>query len=82
MIKSSVLNISTVGVGGLMSVESGRLDSLIITIVYLVLVEIVKYLKARNPQNKNLQSLDTIQKTNKISNLFQKIFKNANRNKQ
>ena len=81
MTKNLILNSSALGVGGVMSAESGRLDSLIITIVYLVLVEVVKYLKARNPNKGTLQNLQQIENSNKIKNIFSKIFKNGGSNK-
>ena len=78
---NSVLNMSSVGIGAVMTDQTGDYKNLLITILYLVLLEVIKFLKAKNKENKVIQTADKIQKVNPILKIFQSIVNGSNKNK-
>lgn len=72
---------SSVGMGAFMTDQTGDYKNLLVTILYLVLLEVIKFLKAKNKENKIIQTADKIQKINPFLKIFQSFVNGSNKNK-
>jgi hypothetical protein len=65
--------------GALMTEQTGDYKNLLVTILYLVLLEVIKFLKAKNKDNKVVQASDKLKKINPFLNLIQKFTNGKNK---